>query len=475
MMKPHKMIGLAVAARSILAVEVGLAGGRCRVLHAAEFPLLDTPAAQEPAALGKELRHFLRQNHFSAARCVIGLGARWLVAKEKALPPTAPDLLPGVLRIATERDFATDSGDLAFDFSGPISTPQGQSVLLVAAPRRNVTHLAAVAEAAGLKTAAITSSTMALAAATNSRVSTRRLVLHLTADGAELCLHSNGGLRLLRRLSAAPTTETAAERLDDLVGELQRVIALLPGSETAGTAPELFVWNAAGLPASALEGLRDRLPLAVRIGAFPKDLDVDEVPAALPAGAVAAAVALGLVGLGRPAMPADFLHSRLQPRKKLALKNKLKWGGFAAAAVFLVALAFFLDWQSRRQEIDDLESQIALSKTSVKTAKEIVDKVNFARSWYDRRPKFLDGLVDVTTAFPLEGRIWATSLAVGDDMRVLLSGKATDQAAVMDVVDRLNKSPKFSNVKTLYVREVGGGVSDVSFAISLNFVKAEGS
>jgi len=69
------------------------------VLHAAEFPLPQDDAARSPPVLGKALRQFLRRNHFSASRCVIGIGARWLVAREKLLPPTSPDLLAGALSI----------------------------------------------------------------------------------------------------------------------------------------------------------------------------------------------------------------------------------------------------------------------------------------------------------------------------------------------------------------------------------------
>jgi len=60
-------------------------------------------------------------------------------------------------------------------------------------------------------------------------------------------------------------------------------------------------------------------------------------------------------------------------------------------------------------------------------------------------------------------------------MRILVSGKASDERAVLEVLDRLKGSPGFSDVKPLYIREVGGGVREVSFAISLSFIGAERS
>ena len=181
MMTPHKILGLAVSEQSISAVEVGGGHGRRKVLRAAELSVPEGVAATEPAALGRALRQFLRREHFSASHAVIGLGARWLVAKDKTLPPTAPDLLRGVLTIAAEREFASDAEDLAVDYCDLPAAGEGQRVLLVAASRRNVSHLAAAADAAGLKVEAVTSSTMALAAATGRQAASRRVVLNLVA------------------------------------------------------------------------------------------------------------------------------------------------------------------------------------------------------------------------------------------------------------------------------------------------------
>ncbi|HUT56434.1 MAG TPA: hypothetical protein VNA25_01015 [Phycisphaerae bacterium] len=478
MMTPRKILGLAVAERAIDAVEIGVVHGRCKVLHAAEFPMPEGDSAQDPALLGKALRQFLRQHHFSASRCVIGLGTKWLIAKEKALPPTSADLIAGVLAIATEREFASDRKNLVFDYSGPVKAGQGQSVLLVAAPRRNVDHLLATADAAGLTVLAVTSSMMSLASATAGQPPGRRLMLHLSPDGAELSMQSGGGFRLLRRLSTSAPAKTDAGTspadgsISDLADELRRVIALLPGAQPEPTL-EWLIWNTWGLSAGSLRTLGERLPLAVRVCRYPSDLGIAEGPAA-PAGEFAAAAALALAGLQKPRLAVDFLHSRLVSRKRIALKGKVAWAAGVAAAALIAGFFLLLDWQREHQEIEDLKGQLEIMQASVATAKDVVDKTGFARGWYDRRPRFLDCLRELTLAFPVEGRIWATSLAMGENMRVLLSGKATGEGAVLEVLDRLKGSPGFSDVKPLYIREVGGETRDVSFAISFRFVKAEG-
>jgi len=479
----RKMLGLAATERSITAVEVGPAHGRPSVLRAAEFPMPEGDAARDPAALGRALRQFLKQNHFSCSRCVIGLGTRWLVAREKPLPPTAPDLMAGVLSRAAEREFASDSKDLVLDYTKPVdcrhgdsSTGQGQSVLLVAAQRQNVDHLLAAAEAAGLSIAAVTSSTMALASATGGPAASRRLVLYLSPGGADLCVQSAGAIGLLRTLPVAAPAVTLALPpdgwLDGLADELRRLLALRPGAAASAQAPQMVVWNATGLSAGALAALGERLSLETKLCAYPADLGIAEEPPA-PAGESAAATALALAGLQPNLLAVDFLHSRLAPRKKLAFGRKIVWAVGLTVAVVIACLALFLAWQRQEQEVEDLAGQLAGMKPTVAAAKDVVDKTAFARGWYDRRPRFLDCLRELTLAFPTESRIWATSLGIGEDMRALLSGKASDERAVLEVLDRLTKSPKFSEVKSLYIREAAGGSSEVSFAISLKFVKAD--
>ena len=484
MMISRKMLGLAATERSISAVEIGLVHGRQSVLHAAEFPMPEGDAARDPAVLGKALRQFLKQNRFSCSRCVIGLGTRWLAAREKSLPPTSADLVAGVLSLAAEREFASDPKDLALDYTKPVdcrqgdsSTGQGQSVLLVAAPRRTVEHLLATAETAGLAVAAVTSSTMALASATGGAASLRRLVLYLSPGGAELCVQAGGGFPLLRSLpmAAPPATAGAASAenwLNDLAGELRRVLVLLPGASASPQGADLVIWNAAGLSIEALRTLGDRLSLEARACTYPSDLGLAG-EAAAPAGESAAAAALALAGLQSDLLAVDFLHSRLTPRKRLALGRKVVWAVGLAAAVVIGCLVLFLNWQSQQREVADLTGQRDDMQASVDVAKDIVDKTAFARGWYDRRPRFLDCLRELTLAFPAEGRIWATSLGIGEDMKALLQGKASDEGAVLEVLDHLTKSPKFSDVKPLYIREVGGGSSEVSFAIGLKFVKAD--
>jgi hypothetical protein len=473
MMTPHKMLGLAVSEQAIAVVEVGGGHGRHKVVRAAELSLPDGIAATDPAALGKALRQFLRRERFSASHAVIGLSARWLVVKEKSLPPTAPDLMRGMLTIAAEREFASDSEDLVVDYANlPAAGDGGQRVLLAAASRPTIELLSAAADQAGLKVEAVTSSMMALAAASARQANaSRRMILNIVSCGAELCLQEKGAVRLLRRFSLPPCGAAPAEDwIGSLAGELRRVTALMPGEDSAGA--ELLVWDGIGLSSGALDTLGRRLSMTALVCRFPADLGLDGDAAKAP-GQAAAAAALALARLGGKGLAADFMHSRLTPPRERTLKGKVPWMVGIGVVVLAAASLLTWDWYTAQRDVAELKANIAKNGTQFKNAQAFVDRAAMARGWYDRRPKFLDGLREVTTAFPVEGRIWATSIALGEDMHITLLGKATDHSAVTELMDRLSKNPKLADVKSLYSREVGGGTTDVSFAITLTFAKPE--
>jgi tRNA pseudouridine-54 N-methylase len=96
--------------------------------------------------------------------------------------------------------------------------------------------------------------------------------------------------------------------------------------------------------------------------------------------------------------------------------------------------------------------------------------VLFARRWREQGPRFLECLRELTLAFPAEGRIWTTSLAIREDMRGLVSGKSVDDKAVLELLDQLKKDAAFTDVKLVYIREAGGNVREVAYAISFVFV-----
>jgi hypothetical protein len=478
MLTTRKNLGLAVTERGIMAVEVGMSGGRLVILHAAEVPFCDGTDLNSPDKLGKALRRALRQQGFSTSRCVIGLPSSWLAAKEKLLPPTSTDALVGILSIAAERDFASGAQDLVFDYA-QTSVGKETSAILVAASRRITEQLSAMADAAGLAVAGMTSSVASLALVTRGQTPLEgRLVLSLSAGGAELAAQSADGLRLLRRFSLR--TDSTALPADELVSELRRVLSLLPGQRDSSQAPELLIWNSGGADRSTFEAVAQRLDLPLRLCQLGTDL-VAVGPSSAPVDEKFAQAA-ALASCTRQSLAIDFLHSRLAPRKKAAIGRRVFWASAAAVALIGAGVFLVLDLRANQQEVAALRAQLDDMRDPVAEARELVDNATFARGWYDHRPRFLDCMRQVTLAFPEEGRIWATSLVVHEDMQVLLSGKfvhkdmqvhlsgkSVSEAAALEVLDRLKGDPRIMKVEIQWIRQAGANTREVSFAINFTF------
>jgi hypothetical protein len=474
MLTSRKTLGLAVTRQAITAVEVITSRGRHRLVHAAELPLTQETGLQDPVKLGGAIKELLRANRFSASRCVIGLEAAYLSAKDKRLPAAASGSIEDILRIAAERDFASDGQDLIIDYA-PSPNAEGTGALLVAAPRRVVDQVLAAAGAAGLTVAAVTSSALALAQATvPSGPQSTCLVLSLSPGGAELVVQFNGSPHLVRRLSASMgvTSESDSDSAKRFLGELEAELHRMLAANMAETQPgqmELLVWNAAGLDGTAMRTIGEHLRMRTRICNFPADLDgLDGAPPhANEILSSAAALAIANV-CGKP-MPLDFLHSRLVPRKQRRIGRLAFWITAAAVVVIGAVISLLLDWRSDQREIADLKDRLGGLSASVQQARELTNMASFARGWYDRRPKFLNCLREVTLAFPEEGRIWTTSLVVREDMRMVLSGRSIGEETVLNLLDSLKSDPKLAEVKPLYIRKVGANSQEVSFAISFSY------
>ncbi len=467
-----KTLGLSFTRAAIVAAEVVSTHGRHRLVRAGRLALTPQLDLSDPNALGGALRHMLRAKGFSASRCVIGLEAAHLLARDKRLPSVAAGSLADILGIAIEQDFASDNQELAFDY---IPAGDGTGALIVAAPRRVMDQVVAVADNAGLTVEAVTSSSVAMAASVAAPADKRMRLTLILADGAaELAAQTGDRIILVRRLAVDTGTDDDRDAqgrqrfLGELESELHRLL-LTAVAEAPVETTELLVWDALGLEAAMLRQVAQRLGLSIRMARFPGDMEgFDESLSGLAATEFSAA-ALAVAGAGKKTPVLDFLHSRLSPRQGRRFGRLSVLIAVAAIVMLAVGVSLFLDWRSSQQEIDQLRSRLADLGPSVQQAKELADKASLARGWFDRRPRFLDCLRETTLAFPEEGRIWATSLVVREDMRMVLSGKSLGEETVLNLLDRLKSNPALAEVKPLYIRKVAASSQEVSFAISFRF------
>jgi hypothetical protein len=434
----NKVLGLAIGERSILAAEVatGAAGGAPpEVRRLAEFPLPaeaslgGSAAAVDPAALGKALGEFLREQKFTSRPAVVGLPARWLLFKSKEVPPADSATAADLLRLQAEGEFSSELKDLVFDYTGEASPAAARTVLLVATPRRYLDLVRQVCEAARIDPVAITSSAAALGVATSRSIGKNAVVLSLQPAGAELSAHAGGHTSMLRHLRA-PTPEPL------FLSELRRVVSMLPGmsnGSSANSGRQVVVWDGAGLSDGAIGESLGGMP--IRHGDLPSlGVRTSDPAASNGAGSkYAAAVALAMSALagvaGAEAMAAssvDFLHSRLAEPRKQRVAPWMIWSG--AAAVILVALFAFsyVHLEQGQAKLDKLNSEYKSKEARIKAADQFVSKVAFAQGWHGGDPRFLACLSDITKLFPEAGDIYATQVTLSSkDTKIDASKDAT--------------------------------------------------
>jgi hypothetical protein len=461
------VLGLAVGERSIIAAEVSITRDRRQVKHTAEFVFPQGTSLEKAEELGTALAQFLRQHHFSSSRAVIGVPARWLMARDKDLPPATAEVAASTLRLQAERHSSAE--DLIFDYAGQSDPRKPRKVLLAAMLRPQMERLQRMADAAGLRLLGITSATLALASTAGDGPS---LLLTIAPDAMELAARHDGTPVLLRHLASSNASASlrngGAQDMASMLGsEIRRVVTLMPQNGQGG-ARSITLWDSLGLSDSEIPILQDRAGLAVESLVDLKTLGIATNTA--DAARFAPAIALAL-SAAEKRLPLDFLHSRLATRKESRIGRRTVWAAIiGVVAVGLIAF-LLIDLQRRETALVNLRSRLDNLKPDIKSAESLTEKVSFGRGWFETRPPMLDCLREITRAFRDEEPIWVSSFSLRDNHKGTLKGRTADRKYVTDpqgLIDRLQKNKNFSDVRVQELREVGGNSRDVSF--SLNFI-----
>jgi len=466
MLNGKRMLGLAFEERAILAAEIRLSGARAHVLRGAELSFPEGVSLEDPQRLGQALREFLRTNGFSARSAVAGVPARWLLSKLRTFPPAASSALAGMARLEAERSFAIDVDRLVLDYADGPASEAGRQILLAALPQDKAAQLAGVCAAAGLKLKVLTITSMVLAAARRPD-SRPELLLYVRPAHSELCIRAGDGFRTVKHLPLTMLDQNdPAAWAGAAANEIGRLMATLPHEGSINGLMTLVVRNDAGLSTSVFESIGEQLSVKTEAdGAFSGGSIAQEDARFAPAAELA------LAGTQKRRLPLDFLHSRITVAAKSKSGRRVAWGAAAAAVALAVCVAVLADGRAKQRELDGLRLRLKESESEINTAQAVVDQFALARGWTQRRPRFLDPLRELTLAFPVQGRIWVTSLAIREDMHTVVTGKASSEQAVLDTLDQIRGSSAFDGVKLLYMREAGG--SDRSIAFSITFAFAD--
>ena len=439
----RKNLGLAIGSRSI-----GVAELSADKPHTALFQF-EEGELKNPAELGKKFAAFLKQKGFSSSQAVAGVPAQWLMLKDKQVPPAAPIAVASILRIQAERDFSMEPSALALDYIDAGASGTARPVVLTAILRERLEGIKALAKSAGLKLQAVTGTTLALTA-----VSGKSPLIYLSENGAEFAAKRANGLPLLRYMTGTAALETGEAGMKTLAMELRRTLALQSSESDAAA---LVMIDDANLIDA--EELSDEINMAVVEGNLPGAQGTERG-------------ALALAGLRSGQLAFDFLHSRLEIKPQTKLSSKVIWAAVAGLVVFAGGGFLLLDDWQNSEEVAMLQQKREEMKPHEEDSKNFIGRLNKVRTWYDRRPDYLECLRAITLCFPEDGRVWTSNLSLREDMRGVITGRAADEKSVLEVMDKLKSSKAISNVKMLNMHGSGTKGGEITFAIGFVYVGA---
>jgi hypothetical protein len=185
------------------------------------------------------------------------------------------------------------------------------------------------------------------------------------------------------------------------------------------------------------------------------------------------AVALAAAGARPEALPVNFLRPRLAPPRVSRWNRKTVLGIIAAAVV--VAGLGLLWWDAQRTETKAVQVEKALEekKPQITAAEAYIDRVNYARGYFQTRPPALDALRDLSESFGREERIWTTSFSIREDGRGQIQGRAADQRVFLTLLNRLVEDARFRDVTVVDSREApasSGRGNETVFTLTFRFV-----
>ena len=457
--KHENILVLTLNEDSVAAVQASLGHDCYEVKRTAMFSVAEKASWEDPEALGHALRQFLRKEHITARATLVGIPARWVVAKSVQIPPARRENVAGLLQIQTEQAFSLNHHDLVFDYCARISESQSNRVLLAAMQRDRMAQIKVLAKSAGLQLVCVTPSVAAMGALSHGQSPT--CGVYAQNEHCEMILASNGVVHQIKHM-ATPLNNRSPETMAE---DIQRLLLL-----AGGQASELIVWSDGPGPSDAVTHLRQTLGTRLEITegreaiARSGRLRAGETPAEYDC-----ALSLIVAHDQGDAQLIDFLNSHLAVRESKQKSRAMTWGAVAVGAAVVLAAAMLFGWYQDVQDIQAYQQTLNEKADLYEAVSKIRSNLSETGPWYTKRPQLLDGLHELVTAFPEAGDIWVSSLRLTENGEGIVTGEAVNRLAVIKVLDQLNQSDRISDATA--PGSTGGtyGSGDAKYSIRFDF------
>lgn len=415
---------------SVVAAQASMGHSGYEIRHVGKFSVAQALSWDDPEGMGHALQRFLRKERMTARATIVGVPARWVVAKSVQIPPTRQENVASLLQIQTEQAFSLNHHDLVFDYSASISDSQPNDVLLTAMQRHRLDQIKRLARGAGLHLVSITPSVAAMGALSGS---SHACGIYAQNEHCEMVLASNGVIHQIKHLATPLNNNPEA-----MAQDIQRLL-LLAGGQTR----ELVVWSDGPDHGDAVTHLRQApgLDLDIKEGR-----DVLTRSGRLRVGQTSTEYdcALGLILAydQTETQLIDFLNSRLVVEESQHKPRVAMWSAAVVLAVAVFAAGMLHGWYQDVRDIKAYEQTLEENARLYEAVSKIRSDLSQTGPWYTKRPQFLDGLHELVRAFPEAGDIWVSSLRLTENGEGIIRGEAVNRLAVIKVLDRLNQSDR---------------------------------
>ena len=468
LIESRRMLGLAVEEDCLMAADITYDGEEYHINNTASLVFPEGTSFEEPEETGKLIRQFLSDNGFVSRKAVIGIPAKWMMLRGKDIPPSKSDAVAGIIKIYAEREFSIGADSLVIDYIGCVDEKETGRLLLGAVRRKTFEDINETMRAAGLTVLSVTPASMALRAMAleEKGQATPDFFLYLRPGFAEILTAENGKVTGIKHVKKYKTSG-----IDQFITEIKRIIFFYPDHGMETIKRTLMIWDASNLDDQEFSDLNQSLSPQIdvlksgfrilnnRIGAS-SGLNDNE-------NSVSAALVPAFTEGGTHYL--DFLNSRLDVKKSIIQRKQIGWAAALILILIIFLLNMFFTWRSSKNDVVEFKSKLEEMKGDITSAEEIIQRVTMARGWYSERPEIIRCLRELTLAFPVEGKVWATNLAINEDMKGIVSGKAVDEKSVIEVLDNLKDNKLFSNTQMIHIRENGQVSQEVSFSMSFSF------
>ena len=275
----------------------------------------------------------------------------------------------------------------------------------------------------------------------------------------EVFIFQDRNLNAVLNISKKNNNVSDTELAEDVFRQIKQALLSVPDK---GSQPNYTVWTTK----------RDTASVGQQLSRTLGNLNQTEIKSIEGYGSVGnlCDVATQLAGRAVTANPVgiNFLNGHLPA--KAAIIPKQWWSRIAigAAMVFLLLGLYFYGWYADSVTIARYQQDLGSMRDDVQTAEKMIDQVSYAKKWFSREPVHLENLRELTLAFPRNSDIWLTSLGVDPSLNQVIAGRATNEDAILDVVDTLKANPLFKDIKLLYIRKMGNNTNVMTFAINFN-------